>query len=278
MKLADLHSLAVDYPKSGKPVPLADIPKRSGQLLPDWYAPETMLELDTSKYYYSQKAIGLLFRQIELDSSEMAGYDKRSSRQHHARPSRNERGHPTEAVAQSFESLHIGSDSVSRAVVRRVREFINPEDDNVEVSDTLELFERYCSNLRSICMMHTLSHSRGSMLSEEEAVVGTIIANSAQPRKRLDHIGKLRDDTDMLVKEVRDSLEGDGTLDSIGRLHRSFHAWLGAVRLSRGSTRPIFGAKSFAWVALGAVFESIRDIEAERERVQFRLLHPNLRR
>ena len=47
------------------------------------------------------------------------------------------------------------------------------------------------------------------MLTEEEAVVGTIVQQTPQPRKRKDHMTKLRDQTDLLVKGIRDKLEGD---------------------------------------------------------------------
>lgn len=267
MKLADLHSLAVDYPKSGKPVPIFDIPRRNNQLLPDWYAPETMVDLDTTKYYQSQKAIGRLYRRIELSVVHMQRSE--TPKPEGARRGRR-RAHDDDGlddVADQMRFLHFddeNQDKVSQAVIRRVEEFMDIEGDLDDFPDISGVFQRYCSALMSICMMHTLSHSRGPMLREEEAVVGTIIANSPQPRKRLDHIRKLREETEVLVREVRSSLEGEGKVSSEERLSRSFHAW----RLAVSARHHLFGRKSFALVALGGVFEAIREIEAERERAQ----------
>jgi hypothetical protein len=39
------------------------------------------------------------------------------------------------------------------------------------------------------CVAHTLSHTRNALLSEGEAVIGTIIAKTSQVRKRADLIG-----------------------------------------------------------------------------------------
>lgn len=57
LRLAQLHSDAVDYPKSGQPVPLEKIPRLKFAAKPDWNAPETLTS-ETAKFYKSQKAIG----------------------------------------------------------------------------------------------------------------------------------------------------------------------------------------------------------------------------
>jgi RNA-dependent RNA polymerase len=56
-QLAQLHSDAVDYPKSGNPVDLRKIPKPDMKVKPDWHAPETISDL-SGKYYESMRAIG----------------------------------------------------------------------------------------------------------------------------------------------------------------------------------------------------------------------------
>lgn len=57
LQLAQLHSDAVDYPKSGNPVDIEDIPRPHIRVKPDWHAPETITDL-TGKYYTSERAIG----------------------------------------------------------------------------------------------------------------------------------------------------------------------------------------------------------------------------
>src|ERR1700761_7874293 len=64
LKLAQLHSDAVDYQKSGTPVKQREIPRLKFAAKPDWNAPET---IDPGEEYYrSERAIGKLFRDITL--------------------------------------------------------------------------------------------------------------------------------------------------------------------------------------------------------------------
>jgi hypothetical protein len=96
------------------------------------------------------------------------------------------------------------------------------------------------------------------MLTEEEAMVGTIVAKCSQPRKRRDLMAKLREQTNLLVTGIREDLLGDEDLPLERGLMRGWVAWeLSAIHA--------FGAKSFGWVALGGVFEAIKDIEERDE-------------
>ncbi|KAK7031202.1 hypothetical protein VNI00_013618 [Paramarasmius palmivorus] len=264
MKMAELHSLAVDYPKSGNPVPIRDIPKRQNQLLPDWYAPETMYELDQTKYYRSQKAIGRLFRDITLNAPQEV---VRTSRRQRRRAKQENVEEELDDIADGFAGLSIArNDPVYQLVEDRVAEFIDidPSLDEDTEDHIRDLFQSYRSGLESICSANTLASGPTAMLTEEEAIVGTIVANSSQPRKRLDHIRKLREQTDTLVRDVRDSLAGDDTISPGKSLHRAFYAWQLAEHFCRTHRKaPPFGARSFWWVALGAVFEGVKEIEQE---------------
>ena len=67
MKLAVLCSQAVDYAKNGNPVNIhGNLPKKVIKFNPDWHKAEVTgaRELD---YYESDKALGYLFRKIELE-------------------------------------------------------------------------------------------------------------------------------------------------------------------------------------------------------------------
>jgi RNA-dependent RNA polymerase len=105
----------------------------------------------------------------------------------------------------------VNDDPVWIAVSQRVSDFIDNEEtiDDKAQEKIKTLFEVYKSDLSSICSAHTLSSGRMAILTEEEAVIGTVVASTSQPRKRLDHIGKLREQTSTLVRDVGDSLEGD---------------------------------------------------------------------
>jgi hypothetical protein len=65
MKLATLCSQAVDYAKNGNPVEIHNLPKPLIKFKPDWHKSEVTgaRELD---YYVSERALGYMFRNIEL--------------------------------------------------------------------------------------------------------------------------------------------------------------------------------------------------------------------
>jgi RNA-dependent RNA polymerase len=253
LKLGDLHSDAVDYPKSGQPVSLDKIPRLKFRARPDWNAPETVMA-DTENFYESTKAIGKLFRSIELPSM---GTAKRAAR-------KQERllheGHEftVEEILAAFhlDDTNTEEDIVRTAVEERVRGFIETRPlDEETINYVSHLFNRYASELRMICATHTLSHARSAMLTEEEAMIGTIVAKCSQPRKRKDLMAKLREQTNLLVTSIREDLVGDEDLTLEDGLMRAWVAWeLSAVE------RDAFGGKTFGWVALGGIFEVIKDI------------------
>ena len=169
--LAALHSDAVDYPKSGQPVPIKKIPRLKFQTRPDWNAPETSNNLDPTKYYESTRAIGRLYRSIELPAVRTANHVARVQRQH----LRSGEGDTIAAFLQQFRRREsdMDDDEVYVAVRDHVSGYISAQApyDDAAVTNAWELFQAYASRLRAICADHTLSNSRTTMLSEEEAVV-----------------------------------------------------------------------------------------------------------
>ncbi|OBZ79741.1 putative RNA-dependent RNA polymerase 1 [Grifola frondosa] len=154
-------------------------------------------------------------------------------------------------------------DEVLLAVQHRVSEFISTDDyDDDTITGIWELYQSYVSRLRAICADHTLSHSRSAMLTEEEAVIGTIVAKCSQPRKRKDLMSRMREQTANLVKGVRTQIEGDEEQTSEYALRR---AWI-AFRLG-SFEREYFGARSFTWIALAGVFDAIKEIEEEERTI-----------
>jgi RNA-dependent RNA polymerase len=72
----------------------------------------------------------------------------------------------------------------------------------------------------------------------------------------------MREVTTVLVRDIRDELKGDenSTLDDW--LRRSYIAW----KLSMLAIEDeVYGAQSFWWVSLGAVFDAVRAIKTEEE-------------
>ncbi|KAF8973725.1 RNA dependent RNA polymerase-domain-containing protein [Flammula alnicola] len=218
MKLASLHSNAVDYPKSGQPVALTEIPKPKHHVKPDWHAPETV-DVSSGDFYESPKAIGRLFRAIDLPVEQRRSEQRSRQRRAQGRP------RPHNTVEDLTEALHNFNlnDATDDYFIDTDIDW--PAD---EVDFISQLFTSYASELRGICIANTLSHARTAHLSEEEAVVGTI------------------------------DLAGDNGITKEEYLKRSWMAWKQSIARAR---RQEFGAQSFGWVALGAIFDAIREIE-----------------
>jgi hypothetical protein len=72
-------------------------------------------------------------------------------------------------------------------------------------------------------------------------------------------MAKLRESTDVLVRGIREGLRGDVDVEVEAYLERAWMAWELSVRQTQ---RKEFGAQSFGWVALGAIFDAIREIES----------------
>lgn len=155
------------------------IPKLKFKARPDWNAPET-LRSTTADYYESERAIGKLFRAIDLPAPRIV------KKVEHAQRSRlDDDGQTT--VESLLEDFHLGDmhDQISEVVRRRASAFISTRHIDHETSVSVAaLFSRYAADLAHICSIHTLSYHRAAMLTEEEAIIGTIVAKCAQPRYR----------------------------------------------------------------------------------------------
>ncbi|KAK2461790.1 hypothetical protein APHAL10511_006253 [Amanita phalloides] len=255
LALAQLHSDAVDYPKSGQPIKV-DRMFNAPRTRPDWMAPETHTQgsakFNSAKYYESTTAIGRLFRDVKLPRLLAVGDPTRGRR------GRRSRVHELEHETNIHPSI---SDDIIVEINSLVDEYIGQQSFVSEETVTMieQIYERYISELRAICVTLALSHSHSSSLTEEEAFMGTIVAKTSQPRKRKDLTSKLREQTDILVRGVKEELGGDDETPLEEVLERAWLAWDHAV--SKGMS---FGAQSFGWIALHGIFDTARQIEAAR--------------
>lgn len=155
-----------------------------------------------------------------------------------------------------------GADYIYETIETCVQQFIATEEPFRQqqfLEEAEDMFSRYSTELQGICITHTMSSARNAALTEEEAMIGTIVQKTSQPRRRKDMISRLRENTDILVRGMRETLEGEDEDTEEDFLQRAWYAW--QVALEKGRQ---FGAQSFGWVALGGIFEAIRKIE-ERE-------------
>lgn len=253
MTLAQLHSDAVDYPKSSTPVPLQKIPKLKFKMKPDWNQPETINDTKNANWYQSQRAIGRLFRAIELPALDIVQRVSRAQRK-----KLHEEEDEDDRLLVQFGRMSLrDDDQVDVAVYGRITEFID-EDVNPDYrARAFVLFDMYTAELKTICASHTISYRRDAMLTEEEVVVGTIVAKTSQPRSRRDMISKLRDQTSLQVKGVRNELvsEEDGFETKLSK------AW--ALWRVTQDEREVMGARTLGLIALGLIFDTIREFEEE---------------
>jgi RNA-dependent RNA polymerase len=250
LKLADLHSAAVDYPKSGIPVATHDIP-RQPKRKPDWAAPETVNADDLEENYYtSQSSLGQLFRDITLPN---------------VIPSRKRKAEDEDdltALDNAISALSLSDepqDPISKAIWNHLTK-LRPDhafQDTQDVGWVRRLFSTYAGDLFFICRHHTLVLKEGSRLSEEEVVIGTILAKTSQPRRRQDQMSRMRQYATELVKQVQDEIFGDD-LPALHQIQRGWMAW----KLSRIlADRDVFGAESFGVIALWSLLDAVSTLE-----------------
>ena len=261
LALASLHSIAVDYPKTGLPVQLDRIPRFKRAEKPDWNAPE--VGSTPGKYYESQSFIGRLFREIELSPPRPVALDNNSMF--------TQCGSPDLQAQHRYSSLQLNAvemftrfkseDAIETAVHALVSKYIGAEATNCDdeyTQDIWLLFQDYVSQLRATCMAFSLAQGRGmdAMLTEDEIIVGTILAPARDSRfrkQRKEQTSQMREQASILVDRFASSLtEGIGR-DIEGGLRR---AWLG-FRLTT-IHRDAFGCKSFRLIALHEIFDAIK--------------------
>ncbi|KAH9064156.1 RdRP-domain-containing protein [Lactarius vividus] len=254
-KLCQIHSDAVDYPKSGTPVAPGTVPKPRYDHKPDWHAPETVNLDDSINFYQSQKAIGRLFRDIDLPEVRVQDHAMRRQRQH-IREDASELD-----LDDVFAALCIGDrqdDALELAVKNRVAGFISVDPHSQYVELAIDSLGRYSIDLQGICACNVVQRNKTAMLSEEEAVVGTIVAKCSQRRRRRDAIAQLREQTSYLVKAIQEELQGGDETSQYEWLAAAWAAWKVSRHLGDR-----FGAHSYGWIALGELFGAMKAIEQE---------------
>jgi hypothetical protein len=255
LKLADLHSAAVDYPKSGIPVSVNELPWIP-KPRPDWSAPEVGRDTRFT-YYISERALGKLFRAIDLP---MIQEQDRRTEHFDSDDDDLDLNHGMNAL--SLRSSH-SHDAISTALFSRISEFMDDDEletDSLQFLETVAaIFANYSRELSHICRNHSLSPRKGARLSEREVLVGTIVAKTSHSRRRKDLMSQMREHTAALANQVREDISGGKDSFITVRLRRSWAAW----KVSQFySTSDSFGAKSFGFIAIGCVFDAVNAFES----------------
>jgi hypothetical protein len=255
--LAKLHSDAVDYPKTGRPVNQEDIP-RPRNPKPDWLAPETLDNAlnQGGRYYKSQTALGKLTRAIDLKAHEPVPGNRRG------------RPMPTaavriESITEQLSSLCVNDSVVSLicgALDPLVKRYSNPHDpvDDLMAERIGRCFKTFAKELNFAALKCSLTNRLYKPLSEDELIVGTITQKTSQQHLRKEKTAKMKELTEFASRRVRDLLEGDEERPPGEYLKFAWAAWNISLVETRKRT---FGAKSFWWLTLGIVFDAIKTNE-----------------
>ncbi|KAG9048828.1 hypothetical protein FS837_011911 [Tulasnella sp. UAMH 9824] len=274
--LAGLASRAVDFAKSGMPVGRGELPK-APKAKPDWSVGEIAsarsLNVET---YESQTAIGKLFRNINLNRVHQEVV-RQANREH--RDAEEEEGLETsleelETVLNSLSSPQSRNPVRHHPISDAVRSSLYPNyidtssrPDPGAIAIMRRIYPSYTTELRSICSHHSITKQP---LTEEEVLIGTIASRTSQPRHRKESIQRMRAQADELVKntqaELRETGDGreleaddDDLVNLQRRLQVAWLAWCLSVE-----QRKTFGAKSFGFIALAAIFDGMRAIDVWR--------------
>ncbi|KAI0672875.1 RdRP-domain-containing protein [Trametes maxima] len=243
IELAKLCSQAVDYPKNGVPVDIFDSPRLLIREKPDWKKAEDSDPRDTD-YYYSSRALGVLFRSIDLNNLKLPISSTPV---------------PNGDVIFATEREPPLSDVISLAlrplIERQLHYFYN---DDRHVAEMKTLFLRYEKELRYICVTHALSDAPDIRLQEEEVVVGTILAVCSQVRWRRDRIQRMKLHSLDIARDVRRRLFQPADVmnpeqgELLYGLSQAWLAWDFGMR-----NKSVFGAQSFSLVALNVVLDTL---------------------
>ncbi|KAJ3873980.1 RNA-directed RNA polymerase 2 [Lentinula edodes] len=186
LELARLHSNAVDYPKTGQPVYLKELPKVHFSQMPDWIAPETV-PLNSTSYYQSKRAIGLLSRAVTLPpvKSTVPTPHPQKRRLRPGNPGKPSMVTPALETFVENDDLHL----LLKGIL--CHHGIDVHDISQESEDVvLRIFENFIFLFEGITTSYTLSST--TALAEEEVVLGTIAAKTSHFKSRREKMARLR--------------------------------------------------------------------------------------
>ncbi|KAG8816243.1 hypothetical protein FRC17_000392 [Serendipita sp. 399] len=251
--LANLHSHAVDFPKTGQHVDIKSLPKLRTKRKPDWYANENG-DVNGSQFYPSQRIIGHLFRDLQLPSPpEAAKLGRRQLRRYEQDETQSLQ------VERVYKCLKSDKNTISRLLRPRLEEYVDVqafEEGNITslIDEMFDIYDYYWGYFAYTCQTHSLT--RSIPISEEEVVASTIAQRCSQPRKRQDLITAVRRDSTTACDMTREGIEGPDEISKEDRLLRAWIAWKVSVAYQHA-----YAATSFGLLSLDIIFRTMRKID-----------------
>ncbi|KNZ60997.1 hypothetical protein VP01_1468g2 [Puccinia sorghi] len=282
LKLAQLHSKAVDYPKTGVPVSIQELPKVESAK-PDFMCPEYMLNVhkkNNERYYQSEKVLGKLFRAIPSERVEFFESGPAPGFLPQSIPGRRRRKRTEEVEGLDLDrSITQRLESVLRA--RKMSDFPDP----IWKDEFERLLEAFSQEFAKICQQNSLNKTKlnysSSRLTEMEGVVGVILSSSSDRRLKRENLIRLQDQTTELfdtlkheiIGQVEDIYDDDDeddddrtidrfSLDELSLTHipnqtlvaRALAGWFVAIE----ANQKLFGVHSFGLVCLQMLCSELR--------------------
>lgn len=257
LELAQLCSQAVDYQKNGVRVDIKNAPHRLFPERPDFKKGEVD-NPQGNDFYISEKTLGVLYRAIDIPESS-------TGERHFVSPTPLEQHPIYKALKPEIDRYVLNSTLNGSTTVKS----------NGSGKSRIELLRtEYVDELRFICMTHCLSDHPGSALTEEEIVVGTILAQSSQHRWRMERIYHMRAQTCVLVERIKGKMLPEHPhMASVEELKRgltmAWMAWQDSLELisksdGSSSSSSDFGLHSFGFIALDIIFQCLACLDSPR--------------
>ncbi|KAG6331650.1 hypothetical protein ID866_7441 [Astraeus odoratus] len=232
LKLAEMHSKAVDYPKNGNKVDLSRMPRQLIPFKPDWHQIEQPTHHRVVGYYESSRALGHMYRNITLE----------------------------EIPDNPSDVEQVLSDPITKTLQTHVRRQLRGQQQRADQGWIDPIYMGYREELTYISTTYSFSRTP---LREEELVVGVILANCSDGRYKRDRQYAMRESLSFLVHGTRLGIVGEvneTTSDEELKqnLARSWDAWTYSLQKAvNQSPSERFGSRSFGLIALGLVLDCL---------------------
>lgn len=224
LKLAELHSRAVDYLKNGRKVTIDELPRLPALSQPDWRESEQPMQSSNYRdYHESSRALGRLYRNIMLEEN----------RRPHVQSGRNE--------------------AISSALWPLVQRRLHGHKPSTGQSWLDSIYAIYREELIYISTTYSLSKTP---LSEEELVMGMILATCSSEGHKRERVFAMNESLSFLLRATRESLAGESR-EIYGQLARAWDAWIYSQRVSEDGSESQFESHSFGLIALGLVLKNL---------------------
>ncbi|KAG8896604.1 hypothetical protein FRB99_008802, partial [Tulasnella sp. 403] len=220
IKLADLHSVAIDFLKNGEPIKdIHKIPRPPRK--PDWACSESE-DPNDGNHYPSNRVLGILFRHVKLGSNPVE---------------------EPPLLDNSFRQ----EDEVWKVLKEHIHPLIKPFLKQVDESEFEGVFADYLYELKYQCVAHNLMQSPAGWLNEEEVTLGTILGRTTsltESRKRSNLMQRLEEQTAENVRSTEAGIRGAADSSPGLKLARAWTAYKMAYGLFRDEF--MLGSRSFA--------------------------------